>query len=158
MRYLLKVEKYSKWDGNSFYGALVNQKDQGNEYLVVSQCAHVCQRAVRFDNYLYIRTYHGGFHLYPKEMLFYIEKDYHEQYDLAKGLPEVCGKACRYLCEWYDKMMQSNDNDKDPLWTVVREGGPHHIKGYLEQYGKQLENTSRSEGAKELRSLYTIKV
>lgn len=150
------------WDGKSFYGSLINGESgisgqegyKPREYLVVSQCAHVCQRSVRFGPWLYMRTYHGGLHLYPKEMLYHIEKDYYEQHDLAEERPDICSQACRYLCEWEDEMMEGSDSDRDPLWTVIREGGPHHCRGYKEQYVKQLMATGREEGAEEVRERY----
>lgn len=35
------------------------------ESAVLTQCCHVCQRSARFGDYLYIRTIHGGYHLFP---------------------------------------------------------------------------------------------
>jgi len=37
-----------------------NGTELGRDELIVSQCCHVCQRAVRWDTYLYIRTWHVG--------------------------------------------------------------------------------------------------
>lgn len=148
------VPKGEEWDGESFLASLKDEPYDRREYLVVSQCAHVCQRSVRFDKYLYIRTYQGGLHLYPREMLFDLEEDYYEQHNLAEERPDLCGQACRYLCQWHDEMMASADTDRDPLWTVYREGGPHHTRGFREQYIKQLEATGRSEGAEEVRKRY----
>ena len=49
----------------------------------MSQCAHVCQRSVRFDDWLYMRSYHDGYHLFPQEMLFHLATDPHEQRNVA---------------------------------------------------------------------------
>ena len=57
---------------------------------MLSQCAHVCQRGVRFGPWMYVRTYHDGYHLFPDEMLFDVVGDAHEQHDLAPTRPEVC--------------------------------------------------------------------
>jgi len=51
------------WDGESFAGSLTGDDDgdaAGREFLVLSQGAWACQRAVRWDEYLLIRTYHDG--------------------------------------------------------------------------------------------------
>ncbi|MDF2653386.1 MAG: sulfatase, partial [Paenibacillus sp.] len=72
------------WDGVSYAAALKSGDECGRDYLVVSQCAHVCQRSVRFGDYLYIRTYHDGYHLFDKEMLFNLKEDPHEQHNLAQ--------------------------------------------------------------------------
>ncbi len=31
-------------------------------------------------------------------------------------------------------MMQTQPDNIDPLWTVMREGGPFHARGHLEAY------------------------
>lgn len=151
---LLKVKKYDYWDGVSFYGSLLRASEAGRDYLVLSQCAHVCQRSVRFDHYIYIRTYHGGFHLFDKEMLFDLANDYYEQSNIAAQHPELCDKAYRMLGEWHDEMMSKGDSQIDPLWTVMKEGGPFHTRGCLEKYCHWLERTGRSDGARELRERY----
>src|SRR5699024_469787 len=72
---LLKKESNSAWDGQSYAPVLTKGVRDGREYLVNSQCAHVCQRSVRFDDWLYIRTYHDGYHLFDQEMLFDLKAD-----------------------------------------------------------------------------------
>ena len=80
---LLGASHQPRWDGKSFAPAITDGAECGQDYLVVSQCAHVCQRGVRFGDYMYIRTYHDGFHLFPQEMLFDVKNDPHEQHNLA---------------------------------------------------------------------------
>lgn len=139
------------WDGQSYAETLRSGKDTGRPYLVLSQCSHVCQRAVRFDDYIYIRTYHDGFHLFPTEMLFNVKEDYHEQHNIAEERPDLCAQACRYLVEWHHDMMMTGRSDVDPMWTVIREGGPFHAKGHLPEYCERLKKTGREEGAEKLR-------
>jgi arylsulfatase A-like enzyme len=79
-----------RWDGQSFASTIAEKANMGRDYLVLSQCAHVCQRSVRFENWLYIRTYHDSYHLFPKEMLFDLDHDPHEQFNLASKYPDVC--------------------------------------------------------------------
>ena len=145
-------KKFSpNWDGQSYAVTLQDGDKCGREYLVVSQCCHVCQRAVRFDKWLYIRTYHDGYHLFPDEMLFNIDEDPHEQIDLAEARPEICHQAVTYLNEWHDEMMKTMESPVDPLWTVMREGGPFHAKGKLKQYCDKLEGTRREWAIEELK-------
>lgn len=139
-------------DGRSYAETLNTGADTGRDYLVLSQCSHVCQRAVRFDDYIYIRTYHDGFHLFPTEMLFNIAEDFHEQHNLAEERTDLCGRACRYLEDWHQENMMKSKSDTDPMWTVIREGGPYHAKGNLKGYCERLEKTGRSEGARLLRA------
>jgi arylsulfatase A-like enzyme len=147
---LLGREPCASWDGRSYAPALTAGADCGREYLVFSQCAHVCQRSVRFGDWLYIRTYHDGYHLFPDEMLFNLREDPHEQRDVAADHRQVCKDAVYYLNEWHDAMMKSMPYDTDPLWTVMKEGGPYHAKGYLKQYIEHLQRTGRGDAVPEL--------
>lgn len=96
------IEPSPRYDGQSYAKAFLKGEDCGRDDLIISQCAHVCQRSVVFGPWLYMRTYHDGYHLFPKEMLFNIEQDPHEQKDLANQHPEVCNQASQRLQRWHD--------------------------------------------------------
>ena len=155
------------WDGTSFAPAvLTGDTSTGREEMVFSQCAHVCQRSVRWDNWLYMHTFHDGFHLFPREMLYNLAADPHEQNDVAAAHPDIVREGAWRLTRWHDAQMQrmaKNANDvTDPLWTVIREGGPFHARttvpgqpggiAGIERYIKRLEETGRADGAAQLRS------
>jgi choline-sulfatase len=140
------------WDGQSFAQTIESGSAQGREYLILSQCAHACQRSVRFENWLYIRSYHDGFHLFPKEMLFDIESDPHEQNERASERPDLCKEAVYRLSEWHDTMMLTMGCDIDPLWTVMKEGGPFHARGALAKYCDFLESIGRTEDSMALKN------
>lgn len=140
----------ARWDGSSYAASLSGQAT-GRDYLVISQCAHVCQRSVRFGDWLYMRTYHDGYHLFPQEMLYNLADDPHEEHDLAAAHPEICAEAAHHLLDWHDAMMSSMPYDVDPLWTVMREGGPEHARGKLADYCKRLEQTGRGWAVPELK-------
>jgi choline-sulfatase len=148
---LFDQETHPLWDGQSYASAITQGADCGRDSLVVSQCAHVCQRSVRFGPYIYIRTYHDGFHLFPKEMLFNVEEDPHEQNDLAPERPDLCREAVYILNQWHDNRMEDMPDAIDPLWTVIRERGPHHARGVLAEYCERLENTERGWAVPELK-------
>lgn len=148
---LLGKDPIESWDGQSYAPALLSGGDCGRDHLVLSQCAHVCQRSVRLGPWLYVRTYHDGFRLFPDEMLFDIVDDPHEQSDLAEQQPDVCRDAVGRLNAWHDAMMKSMRAEADPLWTVMREGGPYHVRGMLREYCKRLDATGRREAATDLR-------
>ena len=153
---LLNTEKVGNYlyDGISMAPALRGEKDCSRPYAVLTQCAHVCQRSVRFDHYLYIRTAHGGYHLFPKEMLFDLERDPHQQFNLAEEYPELCDKGAKMILDWIDEMMKKSRSDVDPMWTVYREGGPYHCRGRLKQYESRLRGTKREYGVKKLEEEY----
>ncbi|MBD2846542.1 sulfatase [Paenibacillus sp. IB182496] len=148
---LLDQPAAQEWDGRSYASALQRGSDAGRPYLVVSQCAHVCQRSVRFSDYLYIRTYHDGYHLFDKEMLFDLKADPHESQDLAKARPDLCREGVYLLSEWHDEAMLSMPYEVDPMWTVMKEGGPYHARGHLANYVRRLEQTNRGHAVPELK-------
>lgn len=148
------------WDGRSFAGAIRDGAgpSEGREDLVLSQCAHVLQRSVRWDRWLYMRTYHCGFHLFPREMVFDLVSDPHEQTDLAGSRPDLCREGAWRLADWHDNQMQKMarwcTDSEDPLWTAMREGGPYHAAhaslqpemNPLPAYLSRLAATGRSGG------------
>lgn len=145
-----------KYDGESFADCIRTGQSKGRSHLVMSQCAHVCQRSVRFDDYIYIRTYHDGYHLTEEEELFDVKADPHELHNLAGEMPQLCWKGAWYLERWVADNMLSNiyNYHEDPLWGVIAEGGPFHCRGYLADYCKRLEETGRAECARKLREKY----
>lgn len=149
---MLGLDSPPGWDGQSYADTIRSGAASGRPYVVSSQCAHVCQRSVRFDRWLYIRTYHDGYNLFPDEMLFDVEADPHEQTDLAGSHRSICMEAVYYLNEWHDQMMRTMPPgcDADPLWTVMAEGGPYHAKGQLARYVEWLHKTGRGAAADEL--------
>lgn len=167
---LLGGESQPIWDGESFASAVVDGADTGRDEVIISQCAHVCQRSVRWENWLYMRTYHDGFHLFPDEMLFDLASDPHEQKNLAGQHPELCREGLWRLSRWHDaqmkKMALTASDIVDPLWTVFREGGPFHARMTLpghpggrdgvEKYLSRLEQTGRADSAVELRKKHAV--
>ncbi|MFQ8703358.1 MAG: sulfatase, partial [Eisenbergiella sp.] len=154
---LLGTPKFSdryRYDGVSFAKTLKDGTDCSRPYAVLTQCAHVCQRSVRFDDYVYIRTVHGGYHLFPDEMLFNIKEDPHEQHDLAKERPDLCAKGAKMILDWNDRMMKTSNYDVDPMWTVMREGGPEHCRGQLKSYMERIKVTPREYGIELLKEKY----
>ncbi|MGX4584548.1 sulfatase family protein [Paenibacillus chitinolyticus] len=148
---MLDLPPMPQWDGTSYAKVLKEGGDYGRDYLVVSQCAHVAQRGVRFGDWMYIRTYHDGFHLFDKEMLYNLREDPYEQYNVAAQHKDICREAVYYLTEWHDNIMMRSGDDVDPLWTVIKEGGPAHAKGYLKAYVQRLEETGRGRHVAELK-------
>lgn len=142
----------ARWDGRSYAPALLDGAECGRSELVVSQCAGTCQRGVRFDNWHYVHTYHDGYNWFPLEMLFDIAADPHEQHDVAGQRRDVCDVAAARLSRWLDDMMASMPAgySEDPLETVIREGGPSHVRGRLPGYLQLLRDLGRDDAAAEL--------
>ena len=58
------------------------------------------------------------------------------------------------ILDWVDEQMKKSQFDADPLWTVMREGGPEHARGMLPGYIKRLEGTDRADQIPLLREMY----
>lgn len=164
------------WDGQSYADTIREGQKAGRSELIVSQCCHVCQRGVRWRDtdatgheheWMYVRTYFDGFHLFDQEMLFDLKADPREQHNLAAANPDVCKEGVCRLNGWHDEQMRKmakwSSDVVDPLWTVIQEGGPQHAKfgpkgSPLPQYLERLEATGRSEGAAQLRERYAAEL
>ncbi|MCU9612686.1 sulfatase-like hydrolase/transferase [Caldibacillus lycopersici] len=146
-----------KWDGQSFLPALTEGKSTGREFLVLSQQAWSCQRAVRFDHWILIRTYHDGLKDLPDLMLFDIENDPHETTNLINEKPEVVAKGLRFLDQWVSEQMKISDSPVDPMWQVIHEGGPFHtrVDFALEGYINKLRKMGRNVAADRLEQRYS---
>ena len=158
-------------DGQSYADRLLaapTESAPARAELILSQLCHVCQRSVRYDDgdhrWLYIRTWHDGFHLFPREMLFDLAADPHEQHDLAPARPDIVREAVYRYARWHDTQMEkltrihAPDVAEDPLWTVMREGGPFHARADgssrqpadFDGYLQRLRDTGRAAGADRL--------
>ncbi|MCB0044055.1 MAG: sulfatase [Caldilineaceae bacterium] len=142
------------WDGRAFTDAFQAGEEAGRAYLVTSQQTWSCQRGVRFDDYMLLRTYHDGYKEIDPVMLWNVAQDPHEQYNLADTHPELVQKGLSLLAEWYGEMALTGSNDVDPMLTVLREGGPFHTRGMLPNYLARLRATGRDQHADRLMRLH----
>jgi arylsulfatase A-like enzyme len=152
---MLGTDVPESWDAESFKPAFIAEQESGRDFLVVGNCAWSCQRAVRWGDYIFIRTYHSGFKNYPEYMLFNVKEDPHELNNLADDRPDLTAYALAKLEQWTTDEMRLSLRGEDPLWVVMREGGPLHANfssREFDEYIKRLENTGRSEFADELRA------
>lgn len=137
----------ANWDGASYAPALRAGETTGRPYIVVSQGAWSCQRAVRWGDHMCIRSYHDGLHGFPDVMLFDIAADPHETHDLAHDRPDAVRDAMAKLDAWHGDMMRTASHGHDPMWTVLAEGGPLHTRGELPAYLRRLRATGRDHWA-----------
>ena len=150
----VSVDPSYRYDGRSYADTVLTGREQGRDHVILSQCAHVCQRSARFGDWLYIRTVHGGGHLFPKEMLFNVKEDPHQLHDRLSERPDLAAIGAKLILDWVDENMKTSLYDTDPMWTVMREGGPEHARGEIGKYMKKLEGTPRDYGVEALARMY----
>jgi arylsulfatase A-like enzyme len=141
----------ANWDGQSFAAALRRRDPAGRDSLVLSQGAWSVQRGARFReggrDLLCLRSYHDGLHGFPDTMLFDLGEDPHEQRDLVETEPALATAGLAIIERWHGAAMRSSTLAFDPLWRVLREGGPVHVRGELPGYLERLRSTGRSDAA-----------
>ena len=147
---LLERKIPESWDAKSFASSWRAGQDDGREALVLSQAAWACQRSVRFEDYIYIKTIHDAFHLWEEEMLFDVNEDPHQTKNLAGSSLIPLQKGRDTLANWHAEMMNSPARGRDPHDNVMKEGGPYHVRGKLESYINRLKETERSSLAERL--------
>jgi arylsulfatase A-like enzyme len=141
----------ANWDGRSIAHSLRKGEDKGRDYLILSHAAMTAQRAVRFDNYICLRTYHDGYKLLDPVLLFNVRDDPHELRNLATDHEGLVDRAMHLLSNWQMAMLRANGGATDPLVTVLHEGGPFHVSGQLPAYLEHLRATGRAHLAERLR-------
>ncbi len=147
------------WDARSCRAAMMidtgtAEAGAGRDHLVLSHCAWTCQRAVRFGDHLYVRTYHDGFHGFADVQLFDLRADPHEERDLADAQPDVTRRGEALLAAWHAEMLPRAARGRDPLANTLAEGGPFHTRGKLEAYLSRLRATGRGGYAEQLQTRY----
>ena len=135
------------WDGRSFAPALREGRGQGREFTVSGNCAWTCQRAVRWGDWNLLRTYHDGLKDLAPVMLFNVAEDPHLTRELSRERPDVANEGLAKLEQWTAEMMGASRSDVDPMWNVIREGGPYHTRGRLKSYCDHLRQTGRAHHA-----------
>ncbi len=152
------------WDGVSFADSVRDGRSTGRPFLVLSQGAWACQRAVRWDDWLLIRTYHDGLKDFDPVELYNLAADPHEAENLARAKPDLVYEGLGKLDGWVSQRLIEAATDKaggnpdaprgvtDPLWEVIREGGPYHARAdaQLPEYVDRLRETDREEHAAKL--------
>jgi len=145
------------FEGESFARALTSSGEctTGRNEIVLSQSAWCVQRAARWDTFLYIRTFHDAWHDFPRDMLFDLSKDRHEQNNLARDLPGHIETGKEIIRQWKARMQAATGQSVDPLETTLAEGGSLHSReGWAADYLQRLRSTGRAEIADRLERKY----
>ena len=144
---LLGGQVPAHWDGRSFAEAFGAGQSRGRECVVFSQNCWACQRAVRWGDWVFIRSYHTGLKDLPARMLFNVADDPHELEDLAGRRGELADRGQALIEQWTGEMMATSDSQVDPMWTVMAEGGPYHCREIGRAFLEHLRRTGRGRHA-----------
>ena len=132
------------WDGRSFADGLRHGRLEARPSLVLSQGAWACQRSVRWEQYILVRTYHTGWRNQPGLMLFDLAADPHEQRDLAEEHPEIVLIGLG-LIERFVRDGLRRAGAHDPLCDVILDGGPYHAVHCRSEVTEVLRDSGRGE-------------
>ena len=78
--------------------------------------------------------------------------------NLADDSPEVVNEGLQKLEAWHTEQMWRSATNVDPLWTIVREGGPLHTRAHLAPYCERLRATGRAHHAETLERLQGLPI
>ena len=78
-------------------------------------------------------------------MLYDVENDFHMTHNLAEQKPEIVEEGLQLLDKWYTEMTKSPFFTKDPMWTVIEEGGPFHFRERITTFLKRTKRSDREE-------------
>lgn len=139
------------WDARPFDPQNLSRQG-GRSALVLSQMAWTCQRSVRWDDFLLIRTYHDGYKDLPELLLFDVARDPHETRDLSAERPELVAHGLRVLDDFVFRALSRSPlaQPYDPMQVVLREGGPWQLRGQLARYLDLLRRSGREAQARAL--------
>ncbi len=152
---LLGLKIPSGWDARTFKDAFISGKEQGRDYLVVSQAPWSCQRSVIWGDHILIKTYMDGLKDLPEVMLFNWREDPHELNNLAPSMPDKVKEGLNKLREWHEEMMKRAEIKEDPMMKVIEEGGPWHTRGKLNMYIDYYKKINRPELAQKMKVKYS---
>jgi len=144
---LLGGQVPAEWDGRSFADPFRAGESAGRDVVVFSQNAWACQRAVRWDDNVFIRTYHTGLKDLPARTLFNVADDPHELDDLTDARADLADHGQALIEQWTAEMLATSDCPVDPMWTVMREDGPFHGREVHDRYLRHLRDTGRGRHA-----------
>ncbi len=130
------------WQGRSLRPLLEGDLDSGansasdaewREFVVLDHGQYTAQRAVRTDQYKYIRTYNPGMWggVVPEEALYDLEADPWEQENVASEHPDLVEELRSRMAAWAEEHVGP---EEDPLHAAAREG-PEGLHRLFQQKG-----------------------
>lgn len=140
------------WQGRPF-------SDGSRDALVTGQGAWSAQRGVQFTaegaDWTLLRTYDPGFKPLPPVLLFNVTEDPGQTRDLADARADLVGRAMTTLDRVVAETLGAAGLDRDPLMTLIAEGGPFHVQGRRAAYCDRLRATGRAAHAMAIEEVWS---
>lgn len=147
---LLGMEIPAGWQGESFAPVITGEQIEGRPYLVFGQGAHTYQRAVRTQDYFYIRTLHPGCIKTEPEQLYKVSADPHLTRNILSREAGTAEAMKAHLAEWWHTYAGAPGAQPDPMQAALAVGPSLYAKP--EVYARHLEASGRKSDARELRT------
>ena len=142
---LLGIPTPKRWDGESFARALRGEPWEGRPYLVWDHALYSCQRAVRTDEWLYVRTYHPGLFDFKPVELYNMKQDPHQTTNVLEHHPDIAANMDRKMNDWLHEMIGHHGSQPDPMQEVIRTGPWKYAR--IEPWIKRLREIGQDEAA-----------
>ncbi|MCY0874666.1 MAG: sulfatase [Firmicutes bacterium] len=136
------------WDGQSFFSGLEGQPFPTRPWLIMEHGLYACQRAVRDDQWYFIRTYHPGLVLFPPVALYDIHADPHQQHNVAADHPDVVAVMDHRLAEWVQQNRDHHGEIPDPMEAIMHTGPYRYLTP--QDWAERLRDAGLFEEAEEL--------
>lgn len=121
-----------RWQGKSLCPIVESSDADGRNAIVFDHGLYTAQRAVRTDNWKFIRTYHPGMWsgVIPEYQLFEMQADPHEQHDIANEHSDIVDELEQEILHWTE---HHRENNPDPLRQIAQEG-PAGYNAFSDQF------------------------
>lgn len=107
-------------DGKSLWPSLEGIMNGTHEEIYLSECAWQAARAVRTEQYKFIRTVDSGPFVRPPKELYDLEVDPAEEHNLIEIQPEIANELEMMLDNWINRTL---DGREDPAESVLKAQG-----------------------------------
>ncbi len=125
----------SGWHGRSLLPQLADPDLRTRDHLVLTHGLYTAQRAVRWQDWKYVRTFHRGLFSVPPRALYDLSVDPHQTQDVQASLPEVVAR-CEQLLQDFVAEQLAATGEPDPLDWVIEDGPFKHLT--LEEWNARL--------------------
>lgn len=145
---LLELPIPPRWDGQSFAAAVRGEQWEGRPYLVWGHALYCCQRAVRTQGWLYIRTYHPGLFPFEDGMLYDMNEDPHQTKNVFRERPDLTAQFDQIIQNYLQENLGYHGSLPDPMQEVIRTGPFKYVT--LEGWIDWLHKRGRHEATAEI--------